>query len=177
MLFHTGSAILLSYIPELCLKEFAYMILHFCACPFVLNECICKNLRIYEHRIINKYTRDFNFFFILCTCAKTREYTIICSMYGCFFNYMYEFKVPYSGNIEKKLYIYLIVSIHFFWNNILLAKFFLHVLCSAPSSFECQFRKELPLLYEYLQEAPTNKVFLTSLGRIFSFSFKNWLVV
>ncbi|OAY39890.1 sterol 3-beta-glucosyltransferase UGT80B1 isoform X1 [Manihot esculenta] len=29
---------------------------------------------------------------------------------------------------------------------------------SAPSSFECRFRKELPLLYEYLQEAPTNKV-------------------
>ncbi|KAF2319738.1 hypothetical protein GH714_018443 [Hevea brasiliensis] len=29
---------------------------------------------------------------------------------------------------------------------------------SAPSSFEHQFRKELPLLYEYLQEAPTNKV-------------------
>ncbi|XP_058191829.1 sterol 3-beta-glucosyltransferase UGT80A2 [Rhododendron vialii] len=29
---------------------------------------------------------------------------------------------------------------------------------SAPSSFERYFRKELPLLYEYLQEAPINKV-------------------
>ncbi|KAL6328723.1 hypothetical protein AAG906_003409 [Vitis piasezkii] len=29
---------------------------------------------------------------------------------------------------------------------------------SAPSSFEHHFRKELPLLYEYLQEAPTDKV-------------------
>ncbi|XP_052192962.1 sterol 3-beta-glucosyltransferase UGT80B1 isoform X2 [Diospyros lotus] len=29
---------------------------------------------------------------------------------------------------------------------------------SAPSSFECYFRKELPLLYKYLEEAPANKV-------------------
>ncbi|XP_059648138.1 sterol 3-beta-glucosyltransferase UGT80B1 isoform X2 [Cornus florida] len=29
---------------------------------------------------------------------------------------------------------------------------------SAPSSFEQHFRKELPLLHEYLQQAPTNKV-------------------
>ncbi|XP_021286934.1 sterol 3-beta-glucosyltransferase UGT80B1 isoform X2 [Herrania umbratica] len=29
---------------------------------------------------------------------------------------------------------------------------------SAPSSFERHFRKELPLLYKYLQEAPTDKV-------------------
>ncbi|XP_038681893.1 UDP-sugar-dependent glycosyltransferase 52 isoform X2 [Tripterygium wilfordii] len=29
---------------------------------------------------------------------------------------------------------------------------------SAPSSFERQFRKELPLLYKYLQEAPFNRV-------------------
>jgi hypothetical protein len=29
---------------------------------------------------------------------------------------------------------------------------------SAPSSFERHFKKELPLLYRYLQEAPTNKV-------------------
>ncbi|KDP38894.1 hypothetical protein JCGZ_05051 [Jatropha curcas] len=29
---------------------------------------------------------------------------------------------------------------------------------SAPSSFECHFKKEFPLLYEYLQEAPTDKV-------------------
>ncbi|KAG8368757.1 hypothetical protein BUALT_Bualt15G0079100 [Buddleja alternifolia] len=29
---------------------------------------------------------------------------------------------------------------------------------SAPSSFERQFRKELPLLYKYLQEAPTGKI-------------------
>ncbi|XP_073029481.1 sterol 3-beta-glucosyltransferase isoform X6 [Primulina eburnea] len=29
---------------------------------------------------------------------------------------------------------------------------------SAPSSFERQFQKELPLLYEYLQDAPTGKV-------------------
>lgn len=29
---------------------------------------------------------------------------------------------------------------------------------SAPSSFERQFRNELPLLYKYLQEAPTGKV-------------------
>lgn len=29
---------------------------------------------------------------------------------------------------------------------------------SAPSSFERQFQKELPLLYEYLRDAPTGKV-------------------
>ncbi|GMY06172.1 sterol 3-beta-glucosyltransferase UGT80B1 isoform X3 [Fagus crenata] len=29
---------------------------------------------------------------------------------------------------------------------------------SAPSSFERHFKKELPFLYRYLQEAPTNKV-------------------
>ncbi|XP_043698217.1 sterol 3-beta-glucosyltransferase UGT80B1 isoform X3 [Telopea speciosissima] len=29
---------------------------------------------------------------------------------------------------------------------------------SAPSSFECQFRNEFPLLYKYLQEVPTGKV-------------------
>ncbi|XP_065870785.1 sterol 3-beta-glucosyltransferase UGT80B1 isoform X2 [Euphorbia lathyris] len=29
---------------------------------------------------------------------------------------------------------------------------------SAPLSFECQFKREFPVLYEYLQEAPVNKV-------------------
>ncbi|KAI7979054.1 hypothetical protein LOK49_Contig534G00001 [Camellia lanceoleosa] len=32
-----------------------------------------------------------------------------------------------------------------------------HVAC-APSSFERYFREELPLLYEYLQEAPIDQV-------------------
>ncbi|XP_060667250.1 uncharacterized protein LOC132799442 [Ziziphus jujuba] len=31
--------------------------------------------------------------------------------------------------------------------------------CSAPSSFERQFKKELPLLYKYLQESPSKKVY------------------
>ncbi|XP_073029484.1 uncharacterized protein [Primulina eburnea] len=36
---------------------------------------------------------------------------------------------------------------------------------SAPSSFERQFQKELPLLYEYLQDAPTGKDAVTGLPR------------
>lgn len=35
-----------------------------------------------------------------------------------------------------------------------------HLLCSAPASFERQFQRELPLLYRYLTEAPSGKVFL-----------------
>ena len=36
--------------------------------------------------------------------------------------------------------------------------FFIILLYSAPAFFERQFRKELPLLYKYLQEAPADKV-------------------
>lgn len=35
---------------------------------------------------------------------------------------------------------------------------FCQILFSAPSSFERYFREELPPLYEYLQEAPIDKV-------------------
>jgi len=34
------------------------------------------------------------------------------------------------------------------------------LLCSAPSTFESKFQIELPLLYRYLIDAPSGKVFL-----------------
>jgi len=34
------------------------------------------------------------------------------------------------------------------------------LLCSAPATFESQFQIELPLLYKYLIDAPSGKVFL-----------------
>lgn len=44
--------------------------------------------------------------------------------------------------------------------------------CSAPSSFERKFSKELPLLYKYLQEAPTDKANLKSSTLCTTFLFK-----
>lgn len=39
--------------------------------------------------------------------------------------------------------------------------------CSAPSSFEYQFKKDLPLLYKYFQEAPVGTVWFMMTNTVF----------
>lgn len=45
----------------------------------------------------------------------------------------------------------------------------IYLLFSAPATFERQFQRELPLLYKYLTEAPSGKVFLKLLCSNFIF--------
>ncbi|XP_047980294.1 sterol 3-beta-glucosyltransferase UGT80B1 isoform X2 [Salvia hispanica] len=47
---------------------------------------------------------------------------------------------------------------NFFMSDVLLLLLMLFHTASAPTSFERQFRNELPLLYKYLREAPTGKI-------------------
>lgn len=49
----------------------------------------------------------------------------------------------------------------------------IYLLFSAPATFERQFQRELPLLYKYLTEAPSGKVFLKLLCSNFFIFFWN----